>query len=79
MQFMNPTLLKWMMNKHLQRITLGTDRTEKMMQTWFMNPAARESVTVILRTRAENLLDHPSDTQQRGETPKTPEIIIIFE
>ena len=60
LQFMNPTLLKWMMNKHLQRITLGTDRTEKMMQTWLMNPAARESITAILRTRTENLLDHGS-------------------
>jgi hypothetical protein len=28
----NPSLLKWMMNKHLQRIIVGTDRTVKMMQ-----------------------------------------------
>jgi len=51
----NPTLLKWMMNKHLQRITVGTDRTVKMMQSWIMNPSARDSITITLRTRAENL------------------------
>jgi hypothetical protein len=44
-----------MINKHLQRIILGADRSEKLMQTLVMNPDARESITIILRTRSENL------------------------
>ncbi len=51
----NPTLLKWMMNKHLQRIIVVTDHTVKMMQSWIMTLSARDSITIILRTRAENL------------------------
>ncbi len=54
-KIINPTLLKWMMNNHLQRITVGTDRTVKIMQSWIMNPSAGDSITIILRTRAENL------------------------
>ena len=51
----NHALIKWMINKHLQRIILGADRSEKLMQTLVMNPDARESITIILRTRSENL------------------------
>jgi hypothetical protein len=48
-------LINWMMNKHLQRIALGADRSEKLMQALVMNPNARELITIILRTRSENL------------------------
>jgi hypothetical protein len=51
----NHALITWMLNKHLQRIALGAEGAEKLMQALVMNPDARDSITVVLRTRSENL------------------------